>query len=135
MLLDTNVILDVLLQRQPWLSEAQQVWQAIDNRLLNGYISANSLTDIFYVTRKMANLKVAYDSIQICLDAFEICIVDRAALTLALSFSGNDFEDNLQISCATLNNIDYIVTRDKAGFALSPIPAITPAEVLQQLNP
>lgn len=135
LLLDTNVILDVLLHRQPWFDDSKKVWQAVDDGEIKGYIIASTLTDIFYVVRKVSNLTVAYVAVQTCLDAFEICSVDRTTLELALSFSGSDFEDNLQMAGAVLNNLQYIVTRDKAGFISSPVPSATPIDILQHLIP
>ncbi|HLB46163.1 MAG TPA: PIN domain-containing protein [Anaerolineales bacterium] len=92
-LLDTNVVLDVLLRRDPWLKEA--LWQANDDSRLVGYISASTLTDIFYVARKLAGLDAARRAVRICLDAFEICPIDRSTLELAAALSGADFKDNL----------------------------------------
>jgi hypothetical protein len=53
---------------------------------------------------------------------------------MADGMSGNDFEDNLQIACAIVNNIDVIVTRDPEGFQESPIRVITASDLLQQLS-
>jgi hypothetical protein len=57
-----------------------------------------------------------------------------SALRLARTYPGQDFEDNLQIACAVLYNLDGIVTRDQTGFTASPIPVFTPTAVLQTLN-
>jgi predicted nucleic-acid-binding protein len=69
----------------------------------------------------------------VCLDAFEICTVDRQALELAAIQEG-DFEDNLQIVCATIANVDAIVTRDKTGFKSATLPIMSPEEVVQRLT-
>ena len=72
---------------------------------------------------------------RLCLKTFTICTVDRATLEAAADLSGTDFEDNLQIACATLARLDAIVTRDQQGFRDSIIPAFTPTELLATLNP
>lgn len=133
-LLDTNIVLDVLLKRQPWVKEAAAIWQANDEGRLDGYIVATTLTNIFYIARKLSNLNTARVAVRTCLEAFEICIVDRAALEQAETLSGSDFEDNLQIACASLAGLDAIVTRDPAGFKTSVIPIFTPADLLKQLS-
>ena len=133
-LLDTNVVLDVLLKRDPWLKEAQALWQANDDGRLVGYISASTLTDIFYVARKLAGLDTARRAVRICLDAFEICPIDRSTLELAAALSGADFEGNLQMACAAQSVLDAIVTRDAEGFRHSTVPALTPAEALSRLG-
>jgi predicted nucleic acid-binding protein len=50
-LLDTNVVLDVLLKREPWVAEAQILWQANDDGSVAGYVVATTLTNIFYIAR------------------------------------------------------------------------------------
>jgi predicted nucleic acid-binding protein len=133
-LFDTNVVLDVLLNRSPWVTESAGVWRANDEGRLTGYLVASTLTDIFYVARRLTNLDTARRSVHICLDTFEICPVDRQTLEQAQTISGNDFEDNLQIACATIAKLDVIVTRDVNGFKSSIIPALTPQVLLTQLK-
>ncbi|HYP41866.1 MAG TPA: PIN domain-containing protein [Chloroflexia bacterium] len=132
-LLDTNIVLDVLLEREPFVEVAKQVWQAVDNAQIAGYITASTITDIYYIVRKTVGLQRAHEAVLVCLDAFEICTVDRQALELAAIPDG-DFEDNLQIVCATIANVDAIVTRDKAGFKSAALSILSPKEVLQQLS-
>jgi len=134
-LLDTNVVLDVLLRREPWLADAIAIWQAVDDGQLAAFITATTLTDIFYVARRLTDLARARQSVQICLDAFEITAVDRAALERAQHLSGLDFEDNVQIACAEASALDAIVTRDMDNFAASPIALWSPAECRQRLAP
>ena len=99
-----------------------------------GCLTASSLTDIFYISRKLKGIDIARDAVRICLDAFAMCIVDRQALELAIDLPADDFEDNLQIVCAILAGLDAIVTRDKDGFQGSTIAVLTPTELLAQLN-
>lgn len=127
-LCDINVVLDVLLKRTPWVTEAAAVWQANDEGRIVGYILASAMTDIFYIARQLAGLEIAHTTVRTCLEAFEICTVDRQALEQAEALPGKDFEDNLQIACAS------IVTRDKDGFKAATIPVWTPAELLAQLH-
>ena len=133
-LFDINVVLDVLLKRKPWVTEAVAVWRANDEGQIVGYISASAMTDIFYIARRLAGLEIARTTIRTCLEAFEICTVDRQTLEQAETLPGNDFEDNLQIACASIVGIDAIVTRDKDGFKAATIPVWTPAELLSQLH-
>jgi predicted nucleic acid-binding protein len=133
-LLDTSVILDVLLEQQPWFADSDAVWQAHENGRVTGYVIASALTDIFYIARKIVGLERAYKAVHTCLDTFEICTVDRQALEQAVVLSGSDFEDNLQIACATIAGLDAIVTRDKEGFRTATLAVFTPAELLAQLS-
>jgi predicted nucleic acid-binding protein len=94
---------------------------------------ACAITDIFYVTRRLAGLQTAHTAASLCLQTFEICTVNHQALEQAQTLLGNDLEDNLQIACASLANLDAIITRDKKGFQASTIPVLTPAELLTLL--
>ncbi len=132
-LFDTNVLLDVLLKRDPWMIESSAVWRAHDEGKIVGHVMACAITDIFYVARRLAGLETAHTSVRICLKAFAICVVDHQALEQAHALPGNDFEDNLQIACASHAGLDAIVTRDKKGFQTSTISVLTPAELLTQL--
>ncbi len=130
---DTNVVLDVLLKRDPWAAHASAIWKAIDEGRLAGCVTASTITDIFYVARRLTDLETAQEAVRICLDAFEICAVDRQVLEHANSLRGSDFEDNLQIACAEASDLDAIVSRDVEGFAAAPMAVYTPAALLERL--
>ena len=133
-LLDANVVLDVLLNRAPWATEAKTIWQANDEGQLTAYITATTITDIFYVARRIAGLSIAQTAVQTCLTAFEICNVDRPTLERASMLTGDDFEDNLQIACAEISSLDAIITRDPNDFASASILVLTPREALTKLS-
>jgi predicted nucleic acid-binding protein len=133
-LLDTNVVLDALLSRDPWLGDARALWQAADEGRLAGFVTATTLTDVFYVARTLADIARARQAVQVCLDAFEIVPVDRASLERAQQLSGSDLEDNVQIACVEAIKLDAIVTRDAVSFAASPIPVWSPAQCRQRLE-
>jgi predicted nucleic acid-binding protein len=132
-LLDTNVVLDVLLSREPWLADASALWQATDEGRLTSFVTATTLTDIFYVARRTVDLTRARQVVQVCLEAFEIVPVDRGAFERAQQLSRSDFEDNVQIACAEAGKLEAIVTRDLVSFAASPLPVWSPAECRQRL--
>lgn len=133
-LIDTNVILDVLLARQPWLEDSARVWQVHEADRFSGVIAATTLTNIFYVVRRNAGLERAHDAVRVCLTTFEIIPVDRRALANAAVLPGNDFEDNVLIACASLANLDAIVTRDLHDFRDAPILVLTPTELLARIR-
>ena len=126
-LIDTNVMLDLLLAREPWLSQAQPMWDARDAGLLVAYLPASVLTDIYYVCRKQVGTERAKQAVELCLN---VIAVDRGIIATASALSRNDFEDNVQIACAQSLGLDVIVTRDVVGFAHPPIPAVEPLAVI-----
>lgn len=132
-LLDINVLLDVFLARQPWLSEASQVWDANQNGRINGVIAAFSLPTLYYIVRRHIDLDHANDAVRICLASFEVGSVQRSTLELALNQVGEDFEDNLQLACALEAKVDAVVTRDPRGFPDASVSVLSPNELLAQL--
>jgi predicted nucleic acid-binding protein len=133
-LLDTNVVLDVLLNRDPWVQDSAAVWQASDQGRIVGHVVASTITTVFYVARRLADLQTARFAVRTCLEAFEIVAVGREALELAEKLPGSDFEDGLQVACASLEGLEVIVTRDKSGFHAANIPVFAPPELLTRLS-
>jgi predicted nucleic acid-binding protein len=132
-LIDINVPLDVFLAREPWLSNAQAVWAAHHRRAIVGHIAAHGLTNLFYIARRIVGFEKAREAVGLCLQTFEVIPVGRAELEHADSLGGNDIEDNLVLACAVGARLDAIVTRDPKGFPGSPIPVLSPAELLARL--
>ena len=133
-LLDTNVILDALLERSPWETDAGAIMQADLDGQFVAYVTATSLTDIFYVTRRQAGRERAWELVQATLNQLSIISVGGDELEAAVMLQGNDFEDNLQIACAMSLQLDFIVTRDSSGFTGSPMPVLTPQQLLSRLS-
>jgi predicted nucleic acid-binding protein len=132
-LLDTNVVLDVLLAREPFLTDSKAVWQACDDGRINGYFLASALTDIFYIARKISGRDAARQAVEVCLSAFAVCPVNQAVLEHALLLAGSDFEDNVQVAAAVQSEMDAIVTRNPDDFAHALLVVVTPAALLAQL--
>jgi predicted nucleic acid-binding protein len=133
-LLDTNIVLDVLLNRQPFVSESRRVWEAADQGAFDACIAGFMIPTIHYVCRKQAGHGTADAAVDICLDAFEVAALYRECLVAARRFQGKDFEDDLQIASAVADFIQGIVTRNPKDFAGSPISVYTPKELLEILR-
>lgn len=133
-LVDTNVVLDFLLRREPWVTQSRELLQAQRAGKIELCISANSVTDLFYVIRRQAGRHRAWAAIRSSLKNLTVVPIGRAELLAAAKLEGPDFEDNLQIVCAVAANADAIVTRDTTGFDLSPVPVSPPAGILSRLN-
>ena len=132
-LLDTNVILDALLRRPPWHVEASTVWEATRQGRLACAATVVSIADLFYIGRRIVGTPQAIDDVRRCLANLEILTVDRVILEAAARMPGADFEDNIQLASAITAGVDAIVTRDAAGFASSPIPVLTPQQLLTRI--
>jgi len=135
-MVDTNVILDDILNRAPNAEAARKISQLVTDELVKCYLTANCLTDIFYVVSKSLNETIAKKTIKNLLLSFAIVSVDGEDCRLAIDLPMGDFEDALVVVCAEKAALDYIVTNDK-GFLndmdLS-IPTISPANFLLKLE-
>lgn len=133
-LLDANVVIDFITRREPWYTEAAAFWQAAKDGSIEGFVAAISVTNIFYIIRRSDGLEHARRAVGQCLVSFGICPVDRATLEAADLLPGKDYEDNVQIACATVAGCDAIVTRDTTGFLGSPVPALAPSDAVARFT-
>ncbi|NJK68638.1 MAG: PIN domain-containing protein [Oscillatoriales cyanobacterium RU_3_3] len=134
-LIDTNIVLDFLLQREPFFQDADLLFQSIDAGQVVGYVTATTLTDIFYISRKHTrSIEQARQAVSATLTAMVICPVNRAVLESAFNSGLADFEDAVQIFCAVAQGLDAILTRDARGFLNSPVPVLSIQELLVHLG-
>jgi predicted nucleic acid-binding protein len=129
-LIDTNIILDSLAARKPFSDEANAIFDLIKNDEVTGFISASSVTDIYYLLRKAIGYESSILLLENLLNAFEIISVTKADCLNALKSTIKDYEDALVAECANKANIDFIVTRDNKF--LNYPKAITPSAFLNQ---
>lgn len=133
-LVDTNLILDFLLEREPFFQDAEALFQEIASGQIVGYVTATTLTDVFYIARRHTqSIERARQVIAITLSTMEICPVDRSVLELALASTTSDFEDAVQIAGASVQGLDAIVTRD-AELSTTLVPVLSIRQVLQALE-
>lgn len=132
--LDTNVILDAVLEQADFRS-AQGLLMAVANEKIGGIVTANSITDIYYVARKMMGEQDARRAVSNILAVFDIAQVDGEACATALSLPLSDYEDAVLAACASREEADYIATSDKEFLkAESPVPVKTTAEILRMIE-
>jgi predicted nucleic acid-binding protein len=134
-LIDTNILLDFLLQREPFFQDADLLFQAIATEQVIGHVTATTLTDVFYISRRHTrSIERARQAVSETLIAMAICPIDRAVLESALDSDFADFEDAVQIFSAVAQKLDAIVTRDRQGFTNSPVPVLSVQELLTQVG-
>lgn len=134
LLLDTNILLDVLLNREPLVNESRKIWQANLAGQITAYITATSLTNIYYYASKAKGSAEGLKAVNVCLKAFEICKIDREILELAAAMRGRDYEDDIQSVCALIEGLDAVVTRDIKGFRDAGIKLYTPAQLIKEMK-
>jgi predicted nucleic acid-binding protein len=125
---DTNVVLDVLLQNEALWQGSRRILRLAEYKYIRACVSASSMTDIFYVVAKNLSRPNARSAIEKLLQIFEIVSVGKEDLKGALSLPIPDFEDALQAWCAKKIKAEVLITRDVGGFTDAGIKISRPEE-------
>ncbi len=135
-LIDTNVILDDLLNRGINAEYARKISLLVTDELISGFITASCLTDIFYIVAKYRNVITARKAIKNMLLTFSVISVTEEDCKQAIDFPLEDFEDALVVVCAEKAALKYIVTNDQLFLesADTRVPTISPAAFLANLD-
>ncbi len=133
-MLDTNVVLDHLLNRAPWADDATALWRANRAGDFDAFVSAITSVNVFYVARKAVGAVLARRTTESLLTAVGICTVNQAVLRAAHALAFKGFEDAVQHASASAARMDAIVTRDPTGYADATLPILAPADFLRQLR-
>jgi predicted nucleic acid-binding protein len=130
-LIDINVILDVIANRLPFDDNAEKIFYFAAEEKITASITANSVTDIYYLIRKhLQNPQEARLILLKLFSLFQIIAVTGTDCEKALELNTSDYEDALQIICAQKSEIDYIITRNLKDFSNSPVPVISPGDFI-----
>lgn len=132
-MIDTNIFLDVMLEREGLCDGSAALLQLCEDRLVTGFVSASCVTDIFYIVRKhLHSTDAAYLAIGKVLDIASVCDVTNSDVLLAFEKRSRDFEDCLLSVCARSAKCECIITRNTADFAGYDVPAFTPEEWMRE---
>jgi predicted nucleic acid-binding protein len=131
-LVDTNILLDYLAKREPFLKSAEAIFDACAMGVVDGAIAAHSFSNMFYILRNVFSVAERKTLLLDLCSLFAVEGIDRQAIESALENKRfDDFEDGLQVECAKSFDANYIVTRDPSGYAGSSVPIISPDEFMQ----
>ena len=133
-LVDTNVVLDVLLKREPFADAAARVLALIEESRIEGFLCATTVTTIDYLLGQALNATQARLALQQLLDLFEIAPVNRPVLEQALRSGVSDFEDAVLERAAQLVSAEAIVTRNLTDFKTSTVIAFDPLALLSAIE-
>lgn len=133
-LFDTNVVLDVLLDRQPYAEASAAAWAAVETGVAEGMLAAHAVTTIHYLIRKEMGAVKAKRIVSAILRVFGVAAVDGMVIQEALQLPVTDFEDAVTAAAARLAGCGSIVTRDPRGFRGSPVRSLTPEAVIPLLT-
>ncbi len=129
--LDSNIILDILIPNPQFCAESKKVISVAKGNKDELYISAASITDIFYIAKKaLKSIEKTKNIIKKILIVVSVAGVDEQCIISALDSAWSDFEDSVQNQVAQQIRADYIITRNTKDFKNSGIRAISPSEFL-----
>lgn len=133
--LDSNIILDILMKNEEFYSESKTLLALADNRFIEFFISASSITDIYYIANKYVKdaSKVRAYLIDL-LDIVSIAGIDETCIKNALNSSWKDFEDAVQNEASIQIGADYFVTRNAKDYKATFSQLITPTEFLNSFG-
>ncbi|MCL2633660.1 MAG: PIN domain-containing protein [Oscillospiraceae bacterium] len=131
LLIDTNVILDYLLNREPFFENSARIALLSEKGYTQSYISACAVTDIFYIAKKeLKSHDVAIELIKKMLSTIRIASITEIDIYEAIDLKWSDFEDSVQYVAGKSVSVEYIITRNPKDFSESKIKVISPEEFL-----
>jgi predicted nucleic acid-binding protein len=134
-LIDTNIVLDILLRREHYFEDAAKIVVLSENKIIESYVSASAITDIYYITQKAyKNKKTAIDLIKKILKILSVATITGNNIYQALDLDWNDFEDSVQYIVGENITAEYNITRNVDDFNKSRIKIVTPEQFLNILN-
>jgi len=133
-LLDTDVVLDLIMARQPFVSAAVELFDLGELGAFEPHISALTPLNVFYIARKAKSSTDLRSAVKQLVQRVKVCPLDRATIIAAFILPFNDYEDAVQHCCATANSLDAIVTRNTKDYKNATLPVFTPTEFLNHLK-
>lgn len=134
-LLDLNVLLDVIQNRQPHYADSAKVLSAARSGEFEALIPFHAVTTIFYLVERAQDTVTAGQTVDWLLKHFDVPMADKNTLLHARKLKLNDFEDAVVASVAAHHACDYIVSRNAVDFSGSPVKTISPANFLAIPHP
>ena len=132
---DTNVVVDILLKREPFFNDSFKALSAIASKSANGIIGTSAITDIYYIINK--EIKDKEKSLNSIFNILKILLLVETIpqdIFTAKVLNIPDFEDSVVSAIANRNEADYIITRNTYNFTKSSIQAISPSDFLKVIE-
>jgi len=133
LLIDCNIILDVLQNRQSFVESSSAIWKLCETGQIQGYVSVLTFANIVYIMRKELDPKTIEDTLQKLSLIFKFVDLEVIDAVRATELRWNDFEDAIQSVTTDRLNVDFIITRNVRDFAKSKVVALMPSELLARI--
>lgn len=131
-LLDTNIILDIALERREFYDKSKELLLTINKFSIPSYVTATTVTDIYYILKKSKGHQLTISFLKDIFDFIDVAGVGKEIIFSALNSEVTDFEDAVQTECARQNDINIIITRNIDDFKNSKLEIFTPSEFILQ---
>ena len=133
-LLDTNIVLDLLMDRMPFADAAAELFSKVEDGSATGYLCGTTITTVYYLAAKVVGTPQAQEELKKLLSLFEVAPVNRPVLQSALAVGFADFEDAVIHEAARHVGAEAIVTRNQKDFKKSKIPVYSAEEMVKVLS-
>ena len=133
-LIDLNIILDVLQQREPFYAASAGILAAAERGQIRAYLDSHTLTTLFYLIAKDQSPERAKTLISDIMTFIQVADVTQATIESALALPMTDFEDAVQLAAALQTQAEYLVTRNIKDYPVTRLPILRPAELLTLLG-
>lgn len=131
--IDTNVLIDLLADRKPFSKQAVEIFSRAEGGKIRLFVSSHSIATTHYLLKKHLNEKSLRTVLNDLLDYVSVIPIDMDLLKKGLRSKHSDFEDALQVVCASsVERLDGLVTRNVRDFKGAEVPVMTPAELCMQ---
>ena len=130
LLIDANILLDVLLDREAFVRDSSLIWKLCETEKAKGYVSVLTFANLVYIMRKQLEpekIEEVFRKLNLIFEFTDFCVTD---LVRATELGWKDFENAIQSATAERVHADYIITRNVRDFAKSKVLAFTPSELL-----
>ena len=128
--LDTNVILDYLLEREPFYYDALKLWAACEEGTVEGYVSALTVNNVHYIAHRLKSETTAMIAVRGILSVFNVVPLDKELMKLAADFHDRDYEDDIQLQSAIRSGCTHLFTRDPTHFHTKALAIVPPSSFL-----
>ena len=133
-LIDTNVIVDVALEREPFYAESDRILTLAEEAQIQGYVSASTFSDLYYIIRRDKGRDWTLEFLRQLATFCQVATVDNSVISIALTCNFKDFEVAIEYSSAVINLVDAIVTHNPRNFPVNTPRIVTPNQLILELT-
>ncbi|MCJ7472844.1 MAG: PIN domain-containing protein [Actinobacteria bacterium] len=132
--LDTNIILDVLVKREPHYIDSARIWTLAKEQSFQGYISAITVNNFYYIVKKLKNSIIAGNFVDEILDDFKVVPLTKDILRQSRTIPEKDYEDSIQYFSAINTGCQFLITRNRKDFISKGLKIVSPADFLKTIS-